>query len=431
MSIWYPFTQMADLVDFPILEIVRGEGNYLISKDGQKYFDGTSSLWTNVHGHNHPYLNQKIKEQVDEISHSTLLGLTHNKAEELADRLIAAVPGDLDKVFYSDSGSTAVEIALKQSFQYWKLAGRAEKNKFIKLENSYHGDTLGAVAVGGIPIFHHVFGPLLKDSFTLPCPLKDHGTTDNKEESLTALEGLLEKSSNEIAALIMEPLVLGAGGILTVQTGFLKKASELTKNYGVHLILDEVATGFGRTGNMFACQEEGVVPDFLCLGKGITGGYLPLAATLTNSNIFEMFLGYNGGARTFFHGHTFTGNPLACASGIASLDLFEKEKTLENVRLRALDLEECLKPLKDNQHVWSIRQKGLMCGVELAESTKPYKAFASDKRIGRLIALQARKHGVILRNLGDVVVLMPPLSSSGEEIFLLCNSLTKSIGELL
>ena len=431
MSIWYPFTQMADLADYPILEIVKGDGHYLVAKDGSRYFDGISSLWTNVHGHCHPYLNRKIKEQVDQICHSTLLGLTHNRAEELARKLAKLVPGDLDKVFYSDSGSTAVEIALKQSFQYWKLSGKAGKNKFIKLENSYHGDTLGAVTVGGIPVFHHVFGPLLQNSYTVPCPVIGPANTNNTAEALSALEAILKEHHEEISALIMEPSVLGAGGILTIPKGFLKQAAELVERYDVHLILDEVATGFGRTGYMFACEEEGVVPDFLCLGKGISGGYLPLAATITNSNVFEMFLGQDGGTRTFFHGHTYTGNPLACAAGLASLELFEKEKTLKNVQARSVDMSEVLEPLRSHKHVSSIRQKGLMCGVELVEKRDGLKPFDADQKVGRRIALQARKHGVILRNLGDVIVLMPPLSCTADEVSMLCNALTKSISDVL
>ena len=431
MSIWYPFTQMADLRDFPMLKIVEGKDNYLFDENGKKYFDGISSLWTTVHGHNHPHINQRIIQQIQKLSHSTLLGLSHDKAEEFAATLLSIAPSNLKRVFFSDSGSTAVEIALKQSFQYRKMAGHREKTSFIKIENSYHGDTLGAVGVGGIPIFHHVFGPLLKDSFTIPCPVSKHGIEDVSARSVEVLKDLLKEHHKKIAALIMEPAVQGAGGILVAPSGYLKCVSELCRKFDIHLILDEVATGFGRTGRMFACEEDGVQPDFLCLGKGITGGYLPLAATLTTSNIFEMFLSENGENRTFFHGHTYTGNPLACAAGLASLEVFEKEKTLANVEIRAKELHRNLEGLINHPHVISIRQKGLMCGVEFVKSKNPIKSFDDHIRVGRKIALKARDYGVILRNLGDIVVLMPPLSSSSDEIELLCRSLSNSIDEVL
>lgn len=391
---WHPFTQMAH---WEPLVIAAGEGNYLIDTDGKRYLDGVSSLWCNLHGHRHPQLDAALHAQVDRLAHSTFLGLSHAPGIELGEALLAVASPGLSRVFYSDSGSTAVEIALKQSFQYWSLCGRPEKQRFLRMGEAYHGDTLGAVGVGGIDLFHRVFGPLLVRSIAIPTP----AGTDGKA-SLEAVEKALRAHSAEVAALIMEPLIQGAAGMLVHPNGFLSAVARLCKAHDVHLIVDEVATGFGRTGTMFACEQEDVAPDFLCLAKGISGGYLPLAATLTTEEIYRAFLGERAELKQFFHGHTYTANPLACAVGLASLALL-RSSTLANAQARIAELPAVLERMRSLPNVTSVRHRGLMIGIEVADR-------------GVAVCDRARHHGVILRNLGDVVVWMPPLTLTAAEL---------------
>lgn len=398
---WHPFQQMAA---WSPLVIASGEGNYLIDGQGKRYLDGVSSLWCNVHGHRHPRLDRAVKDQLERLAHSTYLGLTHEPGIRLAAALLEVAPKGLARVFYSDNGSTAVEIALKQSFQYWQLQGRATKRKFLRVGEAYHGDTLGAVSVGGIDLFHRVFGPLLVDSIAVPSPALD------PEAARATLIRELETRSNEIAAFVMEPLVQGAAGMLVHPPGFTKLARDLCTRFGVHLILDEVATGFGRTGTMFACEQEDVSPDFLCLAKGISGGYLPLAATLSTEEIYSAFLGERSELKQFFHGHTYTANPLACAVGLESLALL-REQTLANARARIPEMRAALTRLAKHSSVKSIRQCGLMAGIEVDAR--------ADQFAGAAVCSRIREHGVILRPLGDVVVWMPPLSLSSSELQLL------------
>ncbi|HEY0480025.1 MAG TPA: adenosylmethionine--8-amino-7-oxononanoate transaminase [Kofleriaceae bacterium] len=411
---WHPFTQMAE---WEPLVIVGGEGNYLIDSDGQRYLDGVSSLWCNVHGHRHPRLDRALRDQLDRIAHTTFLGLTHEPAVRLGAALLEVAPAGLRRVFYSDSGSTAVEIALKQSFQYWQLRGRPEKQRFLRLDEAYHGDTLGAVGVGGIALFHRVFGPLLVRSTAIPTPAGTDGA-----ESLRALEHQLTEHADEIAAFVFEPLVQGAAGMLVHPPGFLARAAELCRRHAVHLILDEVATGFGRTGTMFACEQERVSPDFLCLAKGISGGYLPLAATLATEEIYSAFLGAGHELKQFFHGHTYTANPLACAVGLASLALL-RESTLTNARASIPALGAALERIGRIPGVQSIRQCGLMAGIEVAPS--------ASRRLGAEICARARSHGVILRPLGDVVVWMPPLTIQPPDLELLEHATASAMRETL
>lgn len=419
---------MKDWASQEQLSIVSGEGNYLIAANGMRYLDGVSSLWTNVHGHNHPTLNKAIKAQVDRISHSTLLGLANPLAEELAERLVEVTPAGLNHVFYSDSGSTAVEIALKQAFQYWQLVGKPEKTAFIHLDEAYHGDTLGAVSVGGIDIFHQIFGPLLLETLSIPCPNgRKAGRSQHEAESqsLASLKAILETKASQVAALIIEPLVQGAGGILTHSPDYLAKLAACCQQYDVLLILDEVATGFGRTGSLFAADLANVQPDFLCLAKGITGGYLPLAATLSSDRIFEAFLAPRKEAKTFFHGHTYTGNPLACAAALANLRIFKDEETMKYLPEKISHLASNLEKLVGHPNVADVRQQGLMVGVELCSSDG--SPLPGDAFIGDQICQAAREHGVIIRNLSDVIVLMPPLSVTIDQLDLLTNSLGRAI----
>jgi adenosylmethionine---8-amino-7-oxononanoate aminotransferase len=397
--IWHPFTQMKDWVQSEPLIIDSADGVYLKDIDGNIYMDGVSSLWVNVHGHNHPVIGAAIKKQIDKVSHSTLLGLSNTPAVELAGRLVDIAPQGLKKVFYSDNGSTAVEIAVKMAYQYWQNTGQIKKTGLVHLSNSYHGDTLGSVSVGGIDLFHKVYHGLIFKTISL----KGHGLA-----AVEDLEKLLKTQGKNIAALVVEPLVQGAAGMLMWPEGALRKMRRLTQKHNVFLIVDEVATGFGRTGRMFACQHEGVRPDFLCLAKGMTGGYLPLAATLTTQKVYDGFVFDYKQQKTFFHGHTYTGNPLACAAALANLDIFKKERTLTKLAPKIKFLAQKLKIFYNLPSVVDVRHRGFMAGIELRG--------AWQDGIGAKVCQSARKYGVILRPLGNVIVLMPPLSISIEEL---------------
>jgi adenosylmethionine-8-amino-7-oxononanoate aminotransferase len=394
--LWHPFTQQRGWAQDDAVVVERAEGTDLIDVDGRRYIDGVSSLWCNVHGHAHPRLDAAVRDQLGRVAHSTMLGLSHRPAIELARRLVEIAPAGLTRVFYSDSGSTATEIALKMAFQYWRQRGE-ERSKFVALRMAYHGDTIGSVSVGGIELFHSLYRPLLFDTLkAAPGDPADMGR-------------LLAAHEGEVAAVIMEPLVQGAAGMLVHPPGYLRAVRELCDRHGVLLILDEVATGFGRTGRMFACEHEDVSPDLLCLAKGITGGYLPLAATLASERVYEGFLGEFEEFRTFFHGHTYTGNPLACAAALATLDVFEEERTLERLGGKIELLGELLEPLAAHPAVREVRRRGFMTGIELTEHPLPL-------RIGHRVALEARRRGAIIRPLGDVVVLMPPLAISEADL---------------
>lgn len=411
--LWHPFTQMAE---WSPLVIASGDGNFLIDANGQRYLDGVSSLWCNVHGHRHPRLDRALRDQLERLAHSTFLGLTHEPGIQLAADLLAVAPSNLTRVFYSDSGSTAVEIALKQSFQYWALRGRPAKQRFLRMTDAYHGDTLGAVGVGGIDVFHRIFGPLLVQSIPIPSPA---GT--DASASLARIEAELDRRAYEIAAFIFEPLIQGAAGMLVHPPGFLSDVAALCRRHNVHLILDEVATGFGRTGKLFACEHESVQPDVLCLAKGISGGYLPLAATLTTEEIYSAFLGARAEMKHFFHGHTYTANPLACAVGIESLAVL-REETLPNAQARIGDVTAALSRVAMLPLVKVVRSVGLMIGIELHG--------VEGRFLGTEVCDRARAHGVILRPLGDVVVWMPPLSIRREEVALLESATLAAITEV-
>ena len=397
--LWHPFTQQQGWSrDEQPLAIARAEGTTLWDADGTSYIDGTSSLWCNVHGHRHPTIDRAVRDQLDKVAHSTMLGLTHEPAITLAERLVELAPPGLSRVFYSDNGSTANEIALKMAYQFHHQRGEWWRSGFVCLSNSYHGDTIGAVSVGGIELFHNLYRPLLFETHQAPAG------------DLDAMAALLGEHGDRLAAVIVEPLVQGAAGIQVMPAGYLRGVRELCDQHGIFLICDEVATGFGRTGTMFACEQEEVTPDFLTLAKGLTGGYLPLAATITTSRVYEGFLGAFEEFRTFFHGHTYTGNPLACAAGIATLDVFAQERTLERLqpKLRILGelLDEHIAPLKT---VREIRRCGAMTGIQLTD-------FPLSARIGHRVTLEARARGAIIRPLGDTLVLMPPLSIEVPEL---------------
>ncbi len=432
--LWHPFTQMQEWTGQGPLFIAGGEGNYLIDVDGNRYIDGVASLWANIHGHGRKEINNAIEKQLNSIAHSTLLGLSHPPAAILAKRLSEISPGQLQWVFYSESGSTAVEIALKMAFQYWQNTGHPDKVKFVCLAEGYHGDTIGAVSVGGIDLFHQIYDPLLFRSFKIPSPYlycqeNQIPLSEGAEPCAQELEKVLEKHHREIAALILEPMIQGAGGMLLFPPGFLKRAEGLCRKYNILLIADEVAVGFGRTGTMFACEQEDVNPDFLCLGKGITGGYLPLAATLCNDRVFQGFWAKYEELKTFFHGHTYTGNPLACSAALASLDLYDKDRVLENLPDKIQALSDGLRHLSQLPHVGDVRQCGLMSGVEIFEDASGRIPYPLASRMGHKVCMAVRKYNVILRNLGDVIVILPPLSITVSEIEQIIFAVEKAIHE--
>ncbi len=435
--IWHPFTQMKEWgsPENPALMIERAEGNYLIDSDGKRYLDGVSSLWCNVHGHRVPEIDAAVKVQLGRVSHSTFLGLSHVPAVELSKRLIQIAPKGLTKVFYSDSGSAAVEVALKMAYQYWQLHGVKTKKTFLRLKNAYHGDTLGSVSVGGIDLFHEIFNPLLFKSFRADAPYayRDHfkgSESAYAEYCAKKVEIILKKEHAKICALIVEPLMQGAAGMLDQPAGYLARLRALTKKYKVLLIVDEVATGFGRTGKMFACEHEKVSPDFLCVAKGITGGYLPLSATLTTESIYRAFLGKYEEFKAFFHGHTYSANPLACAAAIANLDLFKKRQTLKKLQPKIKILSAELGKIARLEHVGDMRQVGFMVGIELVKNKATKEPYSLAEKRGFKVSFLARKYGVLIRPLGNVIVLMPPLSIKKGELLMLCRIVQKCIEKI-
>jgi adenosylmethionine-8-amino-7-oxononanoate aminotransferase len=429
--VWHPFTQMQGFREEDPLIISRGEGIYLYDIQGNRYLDGVSSLWANLHGHRRPELDLALMEQLNQVAHSTLLGIAHPPAILLARRLVEIAPPGLSKVFYSDNGSTAVEVALKVAFQFWSNRGQRRKQRFLKLSGGYHGDTIGAVSVGGIPLFHEIYRPLLFDSLEAPAPYCYHCAHRDEcgQQCLTRLEELVAAHHQELAAVILEPVMQGAAGMITQPPGYVAQVREITRRHNVLLIADEVAVGFGRTGAMFACEHDGVSPDLLCLAKGITGGYLPLAATLATDEVYQAFLGAFEDFKTFFHGHTYTGNPLGAAVGLASLDIFAKDRVLAGLAAKTAQLARRLTKMAEQPHVGDIRQRGLMVGIELVADKATREPFPLERRVGHQVILAARKLGAILRPLGDVIVLLPPLCITAAELDTLCDITQEAIAQ--
>lgn len=433
--VWHPFTQMQDWVSRPQTVIAAANGIKLIDTDGKEFFDGVSSLWVNIHGHRKPEIDEAIIEQLGKVAHTTMLGLTNIPAAELAEQLVAIAPPGLNKVFYSDDGSTAVEVALKMAFQYWQHKGKPNKQKFIALEHAYHGDTVGTVSVGGIDLFHRVFKPLLFTSVRIPAPSCYHcqlaiNTAACRRQCINRLEQVLAGHHEEIAGLIIEPMVQAAAGMLMSPPGYLARVRELTRRYGVLLIADEVATGFGRTGKMFACEHEAVTPDMMILSKGITGGYMPLAATLTTDEIYNAFTGDYTDKKTFYHGHSYTGNPLACAAALANLKIFREEKIIEGLIPKIAAAKVKLQQIAKLDHVGEVRQQGLIIGIELMLDKGRKSPYPWELAAGARVCQQAREYGLIIRPVGDVVIFMPPLASTVEEIEEMLNIIERSIREI-
>jgi len=459
--IWHPFTQMKEWIEEEPVIISEGRDCFIKDIYGRWYLDGVSSLWVNIFGHRKKEIDDAIKDQLDKIAHSTLLGLSNVPAIKLAEKLVQIMQksfqtsegtdsfnsplwkmggrGDfnvrareLKKVFYSDNGSTAVEAGLKMAFQYWKHKGKDGRHAFVSLKNGYHGDTIGAVSVGGIDIFHRTFKPLLFKTYKAPSPYcyrceicKDYPNC--QIVCLTKMEEILKAHANEIAGLIIEPLMQAAGGMIKSPPGYLKGVRELCDNYDILMIADEVATGFGRTGKMFACEHEDVVPDIMCLSKGITGGYMPLAVTLATDEIYNTFLGEFKELKTFFHGHSYTGNPIACAAAIACLDLFEQDEVLRKLEKKIDILKSWLKDALNLKHVGDVRNAGLMAGIELVKDKTTKEPYDWEEKMGWKVAYHARDNGVFIRPLGNTMVIMPPLSISEQNLGQLLKVIKESI----
>lgn len=428
-EVWHAFTQMSEYTPW-IIE--SAEGCWLTDIDGRRYLDGVSSLWCNVHGHRHPRVDRAVREQLERVAHVTSLGMSNPTTIRLAHRLVELSPPGLQHVFFSDSGASAVEVAVKMAFQYWQQRPdpRPEKTRFIALDQAYHGDTLGSVSIGGVARFHEMFRPLLFDVLRLPAPdtyrLPPGVSADEAcGYYLGQLETMLKEHHAHVAAMVMEPLVQGAAGMIMQPRGFLRGVRELTRRYDVLLVADEVAVGMGRTGTLFACEQENVSPDLLCVAKGITGGYLPLAATLATTEIWQAFLGRYDEYKTFFHGHTYGGNPLGAAAAIATLDIFEQEKTLEQLPKKMERLAMHLHRIAELPAVGDTRQCGMIGAVELVRDRATKEPHPWYEKRGMRVCETLRGEGVWLRPLGNVLVIMPPLSISLDEIDVMGNSLHK------
>jgi adenosylmethionine---8-amino-7-oxononanoate aminotransferase len=443
--VWHAFTQMAE---YRPLVIERAMGCTLVDIDGREYLDATSSMWCNLHGHRHPRLDAAIKKQLDRVAHVTNLGMSNPTTIELAKRLVDIAPPGLNHVFFSDDGATAVEVALKMAFQYWRQRPdpRPEKSLYVALGDAYHGDTLGAISVGGVDLFTARFTPLLfpvirlraPDTYRLPANLprslgegRGEGAADIvTRHYLLQAERVLAEQHQRIAALVIEPLMQCAAGMIVHPPGYLHGIRELCTKYGVLLIADEVAVGFGRTGKMFACEHENVTPDLLCLAKGITAGYMPLAATLATDEIWQAFLGSYDETKTFFHGHTYGGNPLGSAVALANLDVFQEEQTLERMQVKISRLAEHLARIKSHHHVGDVRQCGLMAGVELVRDKSTKEPYPWKERRGWQVCESAAAEGVLVRPLGNVIVIMPPLTISLDELDRICGAIERGIEKM-
>ncbi|MCL2390556.1 MAG: adenosylmethionine--8-amino-7-oxononanoate transaminase [Endomicrobia bacterium] len=452
-NIWHPFTQMADWLNNDPCEpliIDQAKGSYLYDVDGKKYLDGVSSLWVTLLGHRNPKIDKAIKKQIDKVSHTTFLGLTHKPAIDLSEKLLKILPENLTKIFYSDNGSTAVEVALKMAYQYWQFKGE-QRNCFLSLKNAYHGDTIGAVSVGGTDLFHAKFKPLLfKNYFAqspycyrcsykrseAPFPLKAKTFKEHTKilkccgQCIKEAEDLLAKNHKTIAAAIIEPVNQAAAGMIVMPKGYVKEYEKLCRKYKILLICDEVATGFGRTGKMFAIEHDNVKPDFICLSKGITGGYLPLAVTATTDDIYNAFLGKYEEFKTFFHGHSYTANPLACAAANATLDLLKKDKIIEKLQPKIAHFEKELSSLAEHPKVGNIRHNGVMAGIEIVKDKVSGKLYDYRLKTGAKICASLRKNGVIIRNLGDTLVLFLHLTMTKKEMSKIIGLIFKELDRL-
>jgi len=419
--LWHPCTQMKDHEQLPLIPIKRGEGVWLEDFDGNRYLDAVSSWWVNVFGHANPRINQRIRDQLDQLEHVMLAGFSHQPVVELSERLVALTPAGLDRVFYTDNGSTGIEVALKMSFHYWRNCGRERKKRFVTLTNSYHGETVAAMSVGDVALFTDTYKPLLLDTFKVPSPdcyLREEGMSwEAHSRSMFAhMERTLAEHHQEIAAVIVEPLIQGAGGMRMYHPAYLQLLREACDRYDVHLIHDEIAVGFGRTGTMFACEQAGITPDFLCLSKALTGGYLPMAAVLTTDRVYQAFYDDYETLRAFLHSHTYTGNPLACAAALATLDIFEQDNVIEANKRLAARMAQATAHLADHRHVAEVRQTGMALAIEMVQDKASRAAYPWQERRGLRVYEHALSRGALLRPLGSVVYFLPPYCITEEQI---------------
>ncbi|WP_313128523.1 adenosylmethionine--8-amino-7-oxononanoate transaminase [Stutzerimonas nitrititolerans] len=430
--LWHPCTQMKDHEQLPLIPIRRGEGVWLEDFDGKRYIDAVSSWWVNVFGHSNPRINQRIKNQLDQLEHVMLAGFSHQPVVELSERLVALTPPGLERVFYTDNGSTGIEVALKMSFHYWRNSGQPAKQRFVTLTNSYHGETVAAMSVGDVALFTDTYKPLLLDTFKVPSPdcyLRPEGMSweEHSRNMFAHMERTLAEHHREIAAVIVEPLIQGAGGMRMYHPVYLKLLREACDRYDVHLIHDEIAVGFGRTGTMFACEQAGITPDFLCLSKALTGGYLPMAAVLTTDKLYQAFYDDYSTLRAFLHSHTYTGNPLACAAALATLDIFEQDNVIEANKALAARMATATAHLADHPHVAEVRQTGMALAIEMVADKARKTPYPWQERRGLKVYQHALQRGALLRPLGSVVYFLPPYTITEEQIDLLAQIATEGI----
>lgn len=440
--IWHPCTQMHDHESVPMLPIVRGDGAWLVDADGHRYLDGISSWWTNLFGHANPRIAAALADQAQRLEHVIFAGFTHEPAIELAEELVRITPPGLDRVFYADNGSAAIEVALKMSFHYWLNQGHGEKTRFIALTGSYHGETLGALSVSDVALYRKTYAPLLLTPFLAPSPDAYEGEPGESAEQtsvrrLGELRTLLERHAHETCAVIVEPLVQCAGGMRMYHPGYLAGLRRLCDEFAVHFIADEIAVGFGRTGTLFACEQAcpepgrraAVSPDFMCLSKGLTGGFLPLSAVLTRDAVYQAFYAEYGAGKAFLHSHSYTGNPLACRVALETLAIFRDEPVLARNRELAAHLARRLEPLRDHPHVADVRQTGMIAAVELVADKASRRPYPAAERRGLRVYLHGLQHGALLRPLGDVVYFMPPFVITEPEIDRLVEIATAGIAK--
>jgi adenosylmethionine-8-amino-7-oxononanoate aminotransferase len=419
--VWHPCTQMKDHERLPVVPIKRASGVYLEDFEGNQYLDAISSWWVNLFGHANPKINNAVKSQLDKLEHVLLAGFTHEPVIQLSEQLVEIAPAGLSKCFYADNGSSAVEVALKMSFHYWLNRGKSSKRTFVSLENSYHGETIGALSVGDVALYKKTYQPLLMDTITVASPdsyLKEPGETDQQfaERQFAKLETLLAARSEEICAVILEPLVQCAGYMRMYHPIYLQKAREACNKYDVHLIADEIAVGFGRTGTLFACEQADVSPDFMCLSKGLTGGYLPLSVVMSTDEIYSAFYDDYENMRAFLHSHSYTGNPLGCSAALATLDIFKSENVIERNKRLSEVLASAIAPFTDHPHVSDVRQCGMIAAIEMSKNPGTREAYPWQERRGLRVYQHGLKEGVLLRPLGDVVYFMPPYVITEEQI---------------
>ncbi len=422
--LWHPCTQMKDHERLPVIPIARGEGAWLFDFDGRRYLDAISSWWVNLFGHANPFIGARIKQQLDTLEHVLLAGFTHAPVIELSERLVRITPAGLSRVFYADNGSSAIEVALKMSYHAWRNQGAERKTRFVTLEHSYHGETLGALAVGDVGLFKSTYQPLLMEVLKAPSPdcsarLPGEGCAEVARRAAAAMEALLAEHHETICAIIIEPLVQCAGGMRMHDPLYLKLLRELCDRYQVHLIADEIAVGFGRTGTLFASEQAGITPDFMVLSKGLTGGFLPLAAVLTTEPVYRVFYDDYDRLSAFLHSHSYTGNPLACAAALATLDLFEQSDVIgANRRLSRL-MGEALGGLAEHPHVAEVRQSGMILAIEMVRDKARRDPFPWQERRGLRVFEYGLAHEALLRPLGDVIYWMPPYVIGEDDIAML------------